>query len=329
MTSADTTSGLMRSVILACLPGLACLTWFFGWGHLLNLIWIGLLAVGFEAIGCWLRRSPIRQNLSNHTALVTGVLLALALPPSLPWWASATGIGFAILVGKHLFGGTGANPFNPAMLGYAVLVVSFPLEMTSWLAPRGVVPQPAELLPTLEAIFFPRTGAIDAWTMATPLDIFKFREGLSQAEVWTVENGFGRFAGIGWEWVNLAFLAGGLWLMYRKVISWHAPVGMIAAIALLAVIFFDYGSSESSGSPLLHLLSGGTMLTAFFIITDPVSGPARRQGQLIFGLGAGVLAFVIRAFGSYADALAFAVLMMNMAVPVIDLYRTPARKRLS
>lgn len=311
------TGRVMQWVLLACLPGALCLIWFFGWGYLINLVWISGLALAFEALGCALRNRPVKPALSNCSALVTGVLLALALPSFTPWWASMIAAGFAILIGKQLFGGLGHNPFNPAMLGYAVLIIAFPLEMATWTAPRGIV-NPVDLPTNLEVIFAGGV-ALDAWTMPTPLDAFKFREGLSSEEIWQSENGFGSFGGLGWEWVNLAFLLGGLWLLHQRIISWHAPVGMLAAIAFLAVAFYDAGSSSSKGSPMLHLFSGGTMLAAFLIVTDPASGPASRQGQLLFGIGAGTLIFLIRAFGGYPDAIAFAVLIMNMTTPMIDL----------
>ena len=319
-------AALMQLVMYACLPGLLALIWFFGWGHLINLIWAGLLALGFEALALKLRQRCIKASLSDGSALVTALLLALALPPFCPWWATMLAVGFAILIGKQLFGGLGYNPFNPAMLGYVFLLVSFPLIMTTWATPKGINTHPIPgFFDTLQIIFLPSQLSLDALTMPTTLDVFKFREGLSIAETWHTQAGFGHWGGFGWEWVNAAFLTGGLWLIYQRAFSWHAPAGMLGTIAFCALIFYDGGSSESHGSPLFHLFSGGTMLGAFYIVTDPVSGATSRQGRLVFGIGAGLLIFLIRAFGGYPDAIAFAVLIMNMVAPLIDLgFKTTA-----
>lgn len=315
----------MQLVLLACVPGLFALTWFFGWGHCINLLWACLSAAMLESLAVKLRGRAALESLSDGSALVTATLLALALPPFCPWWATMLGVGFAILIGKQLFGGLGHNPFNPAMLGYVMLLVSFPQELSVWGAPRGHDGAvPPGFLDTLGIVFLPNQFSPDAWSAATALDVFKFREGLTVSELWQTNHSFGAWGGAGWEWANAAFLAGGLWLLMRhRIFSWHAPLGMLGTITLCSVIFYDGGSSSSLGSPLMHLFSGGTMLAAFFIVTDPVSGAASKQGRLIFGIGVGVLTFVIRSFGGYPDAIAFAVLMMNMAVPLIDLHVKP------
>ena len=142
-------------------------------------------------------------------------------------------------------------------------------------------------------------------------------------DLWRQNPQFGRWAGVGWEWANLAFLAGGLWMLYLRIFTWHAPVAMLASLGLLAAIFYDGGSSASGGSPLFHLLSGATMLGAFFIVTDPVSGATSTRGRLLFGIGVGILVYVIRAWGGYPDGVAFAVLLMNLAAPTIDYYTRP------
>ena len=160
--------------------------------------------------------------------------------------------------------------------------------------------------------------------MATPLDVLRQNQGLLMADLQAQKPQFGRWAGVGWEWINLAFLAGGLWLLFKRVFTWHAPVGLLAALGLCAAIGFDSGSSESGGSPLLHWLSGATMFGAFFIITDPVSSAVSNRGRLIFGALIGVLIYLIRVHGNYPDAVAFAVLILNFAAPLIDQYTQPA-----
>lgn len=312
------TTGLMLQVVLATLPGLAALVAFFGMGVLLTVTLAVLGAVIAEAFALWLRGRSIRLGLGDGSAIVSGLLLGLALPPLLPAGLTLLGAGLAILLGKHVYGGLGQNPFNPAMVGYAILLVSFPVEMTTWVGPAAGSPG---LLDAAAVIF--GAAPADAFTGPTPLDAFKHREGLTAAE-WQAGSGLGgRFAGSGWEWVNLGFLAGGLYLLQRRLFSWHAPVGMLAGLAVCALLFYDGGSSASPGSPLFHLLSGATMFAAFFIVTDPVSGAATPRGRFLFGLGVGILVYVIRAFGGYPDAVAFAVLLMNAAAPMIDACTRP------
>jgi electron transport complex protein RnfD len=310
---------VMRLVVLATLPGLAALTWFFGAGVPINVLIAVLAAVATEAAILHLRGRPTGLYLTDCSAVVTGVLLGLSLPPFLPWWMTLLGAAFGIGFGKQLYGGLGSNPFNPAMVGYVVLLISFPVEMTTWAAAL-----PGEAASPLEAARSILGGAApDALTGPTPLDSFRHRQGLTGAE-WREQSGLaGQLAGAGWEWVNLGFLAGGLYLLRRGIFSWHAPVSMLATLAALALLFQDAGSSDGLGSPLHHLLSGATMLGAFFIVTDPVSSATSNRGRILFGIGVGVLLFAIRAAGNYPDAIAFAVLLMNLAAPLIDHYTRP------
>jgi electron transport complex protein RnfD len=310
----------MRQVLLATLPGLLVLTYFFGYGTLVNVAFGCAVAIACEAVALKLRGRPIGFYLKDCSALVTAFLLCIALPPYAPWWLIAVGIASSILLAKHFYGGLGYNPFNPAMVGYVVLLISFPVQMTAWAPPRGVGEVPG-LLDALRACFLP--AAFDGTTMATPLDIMRQNTGLLVEDLWAQTPQFGRWAGIGWEWVNLAFLAGGAWLLYRRIFTWHAPVAMLLALALMAALFYDGGSSASGGSPLFHLLSGATMFGAFFIITDPVSSAVSLRGRLIYGALIGVLVYVIRVRGNYPDAVAFAVLIMNFAAPFIDQYTQP------
>ncbi len=236
---------------------------------------------------------------------------------------TAVGAAFAIVFGKQLYGGIGYNPFNPAMVGYVVLLVSFPVEMTTWAAPRALAEPALPGLVESVALIFGGVPAPDGVTSATPLDAFRHREGLTAAEWQAASPLDGRVGGRGWEWVNLGFLAGGLYLLRRGVFTWHAPGAMLATLALGAALFWDGGSSASHGSPAHHLFSGAAMLGAFFIVTDPVSGATSARGRLVFGAGVGALTFTIRAIGNYPDALAFSVLLMNMAAPAIDHFTRP------
>lgn len=314
------TASVMRSVALACLPGLGALIWFFGWGVLVNVTLTVGAAVATEAAFLRARSRPLAPVLQDSSAIVTGVLLGLALPPILPWWMSVLGASFAVAFGKQLYGGIGQNPFNPAMLGYVVLLISFPVEMSTWApAAPGAGASPGEAL----SLAFSGAVVPDALTGATPLDSFKFRAGLTSEEWYRGSGLAGDFAARGWEWVNVAFLAGGLWMLRQGLFTWHAPAAMLGTLAFLALCFWDGGSAASHGSPALHLFSGATMFGAFFILTDPVSSATSQRGRLIFGAGVGVLVYVIRAFGNYPDAVAFAVLLMNLAAPFIDQYTKP------
>lgn len=324
-TGHNRTQKVMQLVLLATVPGILVLTWLYGFGTLINLLWASAVALGCEAAVLRLRRRPVTFFLRDCSALLTAVLLALALPPYSPWWLTLVATGFAIVFGKHLFGGLGQNPFNPAMLGYVVALISFPVEMTSWPAPRGfeAATPTLGLLEGLQRILGLNAGLPDAWTQATALDALKVNKSLTIAELWASNPAFGSIGGYGAEAVNLAFLAGGLFLLYKRVFTWHAPVGMLAALALMSLLFWNGAGSDSNGSPLFHLLTGATMLGAFFIVTDPVSGATSLHGRLLFGAGVGVLAYVIRAWGGYPDGVAFAVLLMNLAAPTIDYYTRP------
>ena len=319
------THDVMMWVLIATLPGAFVLTVFFGWGTLINLLLASITAIGCEALVLKIRQRPIGFYLNDYSALVTAVLLGLSLPPYAPWWLVVLGTSFAIVMAKHLYGGLGFNPFNPAMVGYVLLLISFPQQMTQWALPQTLLAEAAPLTPgqSLSTVF--SGTSIDGYTGATPLDLFKYQEGLLVEQIYAEQPLFaqGYFAGVGWEWVNIAFLVGGLLLIFKRIISWHGPVSMLVTLTILSLLFYDGGSSNSGGSPLLHLLSGGTMLGAFFIITDPVSGTTSDRGKLIFGAGVGIIVYIIRIWGNYPDAVAFAVLLMNFAAPFIDYYTTP------
>lgn len=323
------TRTIMLQVLAATIPGILLLTWFFGWGTLINILLAGSFALLVEASILRLRQRPVGFYLNDGSALVTAWLLALALPPYSPWWLVLVATGFAMVFGKHLYGGLGQNPFNPAMLGYAVVLVSFPVEMTSWPVWRGIEALQPTLSPTLglieglQRVFAPASLPVDGWATATALDIVKNNSALTLNELRAAEPALGHFASRGWEWVSLAWLAGGLFLIYKRIYSWHAPVGMLTALALMSLLFWNGSGSASNGSPVFHLLGGATMLGAFFIVTDPVTCATSPRGRLLFGAGVGILVYIIRVWGNYPDAVAFAVLLMNLCAPTIDYYTTP------
>lgn len=323
---AFSTSRLMLEVILATIPGVIALSYYFGWGTLINILLASVFAVGMEAVVMLVRKRPLGFYLKDYSALVTAVLLALAIPPYCPWWITLIGIFFAVVVAKHAFGGLGYNPFNPAMVGYVVLLISFPVQMTIWTLPSPLLDSTSMpgLFESLRVVF---VGAplVDGLTAATALDVFKQKDALMVDQLYAQTPMFnqGVLAAVGYEWVNIAFLAGGIFLLARKTYTWHAPVGMLATLLVLPTIWYDGGSSASNGSSLFHLFSGATMLGAFFIITDPVSSCTSNLGRLIFGAGVGLIVYVIRVWGNYPDAVAFGVLLMNFAAPLIDYYTQP------
>ncbi|KAA8741455.1 RnfABCDGE type electron transport complex subunit D [Pseudomonas koreensis] len=301
----------MMRVLLATLPGLLALFWFYGWGVLINLILAASTALLIEAGVARLRRQPLQPTFSDGSALVSATLLAAAMPPYCPWWLTVTAVASGLLFGKHLYGGIGKNPFNPAMLGFALAMLLFPEPMTHWPA-HGM---------SLQAAFAQVLNlgqAPDAWVQATALDSLHINKSLTMDELFAANPAFGRFGGRGVEWINLAFLAGGLFLLQRRVIAWQAPVGMLTSLFFVSLLCWNDSGSDSHGSPLFHLLSGATMLGAFFIITEPVSGAKSSLARLLFGVGVGLLTYLIRTWGGYPDGVAFAVLLMNLCVPALE-----------
>lgn len=316
------TSKVMLWVILATLPGLLAQTLFFGWGNLINVAWCVAIALASEAAILKLRSKPVAVVLRDNTAAVTGLLLGLSLPQFVPFWVSGVAVISAIVIAKQLYGGLGSNPFNPAMVGYALVLISFPVAMTTnWAEPALLWNNAPGFGDTLAAIASGQQTAVDGWTMATPLDEYKHKIATHTAAEVLAHPTFGEGFAKGWEWVNAAFLAGGLVLIGLRIITWHIPAAFLGGLVVMSLAF---GSNADQYAPLsLHLLAGGTMLGAFFIATDPVSAATSHQGKLIYGAGVGVLIYLIRTWGNYPDAVAFCVLLMNFAVPFIDHYTPP------
>ncbi|RUQ31862.1 MAG: electron transport complex subunit RsxD [Candidatus Competibacteraceae bacterium] len=316
---------VMRRVLYAMVPGIAALVWFFGWGVLINLALATVVALGAEAVMLSIRGKPLALHLGDYSAVVTAWLLAVALPPLAPWWLTMIGVLAAIVVAKHLYGGLGYNPFNPAMIGYVVLLISFPREMSAWLIPHGIgQPHALSLLDSLQIIF---GGAgslpVDALTGATPLDVLRTRLGLGQT-VTDIRNSpvFGVVAGQGWEWATAGFLAGGLWLVYTRTAAWQIPAGLLGGLVVMSTTFYLI-DPQHYAPPWFHIWSGAVIFGAFFIATDPVTASTTPRGRLIYGAGIGILIYIIRGFGGYPDGVAFSVLLMNIAAPTLDLYTRP------
>ena len=274
----------MVRVLLALIPGMVVSVWFFGVGPL----YLAAASTSTALCGELICRRSI-SDLKDGSAAVTGLLIALCLPPTTPVWIAALA-GFAgITLGKHVFGGLGRNLFNPAMVGYALVLVSFPEQLTHF----------------------------DAVTGATALEIVAHRNGQTLSDV--IENpAFGFIGARHYEFVNLAYLVGGVFLIATKIISWRLPVATLLGLSILFTVFYDSGSSSSWGSPLFHLFAGGTMLTAFFISTDPVTSPSMPAQQWMIGVFVGATTALIRTFGSWPDGFAFAILMANVLLPIIE-----------
>ena len=326
--SQQTTATMMRLVMLAMVPAIWVQVHFFGSGVIIQLLLALLTALLSESVVLILRRRPVMKSLTDSSALLTGALLAVSLPPLAPWWLVVLGTAFAIIVAKQLYGGLGQNPFNPAMVAYVLLLVSFPSHMTSWMPPTGIAQHLPSLSDAANLIFLGVTdqGAplhqlllnVDGITSATPLDSIKTQLGLGKSisEIRS-EPQFGSYAGLGWEWVNLAFLAGGMFLILIGTLAWQIPTAFLLSLTLCSTLAW-YLSPETHASPLVQLLSGATMLGAFFIATDPVTAATTPRGRLIYGAIIGALVFIIRTWGGYPDGVAFAVLLTNILVPLID-----------
>ncbi len=317
---------VMLMVLIALIPGIAAHVWFFGTGILIQIILAVLFAVFFEAVMLKLRKRPLQPFISDLSAPLTGVLFALAIPPLSPWWIAAIGMLFAIVIAKHLYGGIGFNLFNPAMVGLAVVLVSFPRQYTQWLPPAGLGESIPSIVDTLPAIFsgqLPAPWQWDTLAQATPLDTVKIESALGKtmSEI-RQDQLFGDFGGRGWEWIANFYAIGGLFLLWKRIIPWYTPVATLTTTFLLTVPFWMI-DPDSHPMPLSHIFSGALVFAAFFIVTDPVSGCTTPRGRLIFGAGVAILTLAIRRWGSFADGVAFAVLLMNCAAPLIDRYSRP------
>lgn len=294
------TAVLMRRVCWALLPAIGVFAWQFGPGIVANLILASFFALLSEALLLYLRRVPPKPFLRDNSALLCAWLIALALPPCLPWWVTALAVSTAIVVAKQLYGGLGNNVFNPAMVGYALAIVAFPLELTDWRVPDYT--SWFDLQTCWQCLG--GQNALLLQSGATPLTSWRFDlPGVAANEAL-------------WLYPNLAFLAGGLWLLYQRVIQWYIPVGFLAAMGISSSVLTFVDASYQT--PLFHWFNGTTMIGAFFISTDPVTAPRAKMTRLLFGAGIGLLLVLFRCFSTTVDGLAFAILLMNMLTPLMN-----------
>ncbi len=284
---------IMRQVIIALIPAITASIIIFKIRAVIVLASCIISAAVTEEVTLRIRKKP--SAIKDSSAILTGILLALVLPPSLPWWAASLGAIFAVLVGKQLFGGLGQNIFNPALLGRAFLMAAYPVMLTSWTQPF-----------TLSAV-----------TSATPLSLWKFSHIITNTKSLFLGNVSGSLG----ETSAIAIIIGGLYLIIRKIADWRAPLGMFISIASISTI--AYSLNPANASPLFHLFAGGAMLGMFFMVTDPVTTPVTKSGRLIFGLCVGALVMTIRFFAGLPEGVMYSILFFNAFVPLINKLTKP------
>ncbi|MBF0192165.1 MAG: RnfABCDGE type electron transport complex subunit D [Magnetococcales bacterium] len=324
---------IMKAVIWALLPAAAMGVMVFGWSALFVILITVLACVITERLANAIRQRP--STLNDQSAALTGLLLAMTLPPNSPWWMCAVGGFFAILIGKHLYGGLGYNMFNPALIARVFLLVSFPVQMTTWPAPAPLLSEQAlsisEGLAMIISAPFNTPELLDAIATATPLGQYRTEVSLGHTvrEALGGSYGFDLFAAVGGmikgslgETSALLLTLGGIYLLRKRVISWHIPISMLVGTLLPAIVFW-YINPAKYADPLFHLVTGGLILGAFFMATDMVTSPVTPKGQLFFGFGCGLLTYLIRTWGGYPEGVSFAIVIMNAAVPLIDQYSRP------
>jgi len=331
----DSVRVIMLTVILALLPAAGVSVYLFGWMAFLLIVTCIVAALLTEAVCLkWMGR-PVATVLDNSAAL-TGLFLALTLPAATPWWMAVLGSVLAIVLGKQVYGGLGYNIFNPALSARVILLISFPLQMTTFIMPMSALEPAINLydFSICATLFFIGPEALnlgfDAISMASPLGHIKTEwtvgvpvaEALAAYQYSYLDAFLGLESGSIGETSALALLIGGIFLLARHSITWHIPITYIVTVLVLAGLF-NALNPDQYASPMFHLFAGGLILCAFFMATDPVSSPVTPMGQIIFGLGCGILTWSIRTWGGYPEGAMFAVVLMNCAVPLIDHYFRP------
>ena len=307
--SGDSIERNMYDVIIALIPALAVSFYFFGWGAFVVTLTSVAACMLFEWLISRFLMGRKELTILDGSAILTGLLLALNVPSTLPLWIIVIGALVAIGIGKMSFGGLGSNIFNPAIVGRVMLLISFPVQMTSYPMPRGM------------------EATLDATSGATPLAIAKGvvrgSEGFTMDKLPSlVDNLLGSVGGSLGEVSAVALLIGFAYLLICKVITWHIPVAIIATVAIFAGIM-NLANPEVYAGPLFHILSGGLLLGAIFMATDYVTSPMSNSGMLLYGVMIGIITMLIRLFGAYPEGMSFAILFMNGIVPIINRYMPP------
>ena len=306
--SGQTTDRVMLDVFISLVPAALVSIYFFG----LSALMVLLVCVAGSLLAEYLCQKGMGRpvTIADGSAAVTGILLALNLPPSSPWWLALVGVLAAIVISKQIYGGLGYNPFNPALVGRVVLLISFPVHMTAWTTPS------------------PIGSGIDAVSTATPLGEWKtavmLTGKLPEAAAGYGDYFTGNMSGSLGEVSALALLIGAAYLFWRKILTWHIPATYIGSVVLFSGIFWMIDPARYP-DPLFHLLTGGLILGAFFMATDMVTSPVTGVGMVVFGVGCGLITVLIRLFGGYPEGVSFAILLMNAATPLIDRYTRPKK----
>jgi electron transport complex protein RnfD len=308
--SGESVEKIMWTVVACLVPAALVGVYFFG----PSAIKVLALSIG----GCVLVEAGIQRllkrpiTISDGSAVITGLLLAMNLPSGAPWWLVLIGAAVAIGLGKQAYGGLGHNIFNPALVARVFLLISFPLQMTTWPVPKGLFAK----------------AATDAVTGATPLGAVKeqvlAKGTFTDLGASTMDLFMGNVGGCIGEVSAVALLLGGGWLLYKGYITWHIPVSFIGTVLVFALIMNQI-NPERFADPLFHFLTGGLLLGALFMATDMVTSPLSTKGQIIFGVGCGLITFVIRLFGGYPEGVSFAILLMNATTPLIDRWTVPRK----
>lgn len=309
----ETTRKLMTGVIIALMPALFTSVFYFGYGAIIVTLTAVISCLLFEfLVQKFILHKPV--SVTDGSAAVTGLLLAFNLPSNIPVFIIIIGAFVSIVVAKMTFGGLGNNPFNPALVGRVFMLISFPVQMTSWPVPKGFA-----------------TGYLDAVTGATPLAIVK--EGLRNGEPISdliagipspAQMFLGNMSGSMGEVAAVALLIGLIYMLARKITTWHIPVSVLGSIAVFTAILW-FADPEKFADPMFHLLAGGVMLGAIFMATDYVTSPMNPRAMIIYGCGIGIITVIIRVWGAYPEGISFAILIMNAFVPLMNTYIKPKR----
>ena len=329
----DSISNVMQTVVWALMPATTMSIMVFGWPALLVILITTAACMITEYLFIKLRKRP--STLGDRSAALTGLLLALTLPPHSPWWICVVGGVFAILVGKQVYGGLGFNLFNPALIARVFLLISFPVELTTWPDVNPLFSDHAysftDALAIILAGHYGTPELVDAVSSATPLGQYRIETGMGKTvqDALSGSYGFnswntagGLVKGSLGETSVLLLLVGGIYMIHKKLITWHIPITMLIGCLLPAALFWIYDDTLYP-DPIFHLITGGLVLGAFFMATDMVTSPVSPKGQIIFGLCCGLLTYLIRTWGGYPEGVSFAVVIMNTAVPLIDQYTRP------
>ncbi|MBF0626930.1 MAG: RnfABCDGE type electron transport complex subunit D [Magnetococcales bacterium] len=324
---------IMQAVIWSLLPAAALGVMVFGWSALFVMLITTLACVITERILNAIRSRP--STIGDQSAALTGLLLAMTMPSNSPWWLCVVGGVFAILLGKQLYGGLGYNMFNPALIARVFLLISFPVQMTTWPAPVPLLSEHAHTLSEGLAMIlsapFGTPELLDALSTATPLGQYRTETGMGHTvrEALGGNFGFDLFSaatglikGSLGETSAILLTLGGIYLLRKRIITWHIPITMLLGCIVPAIIFWLIDPTKYP-DPLFHLVTGGLIIGAFFMATDMVTSPVTPMGQIIFGLGCGILTYLIRTWGGYPEGVSFAIVIMNATVPLIDQYSRP------